>query len=284
MAVKAIYEKQEDIPAPLREHYAEVTAQDGKKSWRLAVEKVGDWELTDAAPALINTIEKLRPSEAKLRKFGTITPDEAIASAARIGELQQQLEDASKKGGKLSDSEKTQITNELKRLHEVELAKEKARSDARLSEVHRLRKRVASDLGLRKAGYEGAMVDLLTEKLVLELDVVEDESAAGDARFRTVVRGDGGQERIVADTVTKQARTMTAEDRAIEYAAHPEWKRYLPAKAPPTPDPKTTGRGMTQPAATKKQPADTAARAQPPESPIERLHAALAASSPAQSP
>lgn len=235
MALKASLEKLEDAAGPLREHYKKIELADGKVVYQLDVEKVGGLELADTG-GLLSSLEKERANGAKLQRYGTITPEEARANADRVTKLAEELEALKKqKPGRLADEERAQITAELNRVHAEALAKEKAASEARLSEVVRLRRDEAAERALVEAGFKGS-ADVLKPHLVSQIDVIEDaEAKDGAPRFRVVVRSENGGERQFIDPNTKLSRVMTPADRAREMATDAKFRPYLDVKTPEKP-------------------------------------------------
>jgi hypothetical protein len=287
MALKAKVEKLDDVPQGVRDQYKKVEA-DGKTTWILDVEAVDGLELTDPS-GLLSTVEKLRPLEGKLKRYGTLTPEEAIANVATIADLRAQLEAERLKGNKVGDAERQQlmaerqqVVEQMKRLSEEQVLAEKKRSQARLEEVIRLRRDEAADAALTEAGFKSAR-RMMKPVLVGELDVIEDETATDPTkRFRTVVRGtgpDGVAERLIVDPETKATRPMTPRDRALEMAKDKELGRYVDATEPPPIKP-PNARNPSPPVPTPNKPKGT----QPPsaENPVDNLRAAFASSRPTQ--
>lgn len=290
MALKAEVEKLEDVGQQYRDQYKKIDGADGKTVFRLDVEAVGGLELTDPA-GLLGTIEKLRPHEARSKKYGTITPEEATAAVAKVTELAEQLEELrTSKGGKFTDSEKQQLIAEMKRVHGEEIAKEKARSDARLLEVHRLRKEDAADAALIAVGFKSSR-KFIRHELIKDLEVIEDENAKDAiSRFKTVVRGPDAPERFVLDKATNSSRLMTAADRAAEMAQDKDLKRYLDVEDAGKPAQKAQNQNGYQPALNSGANGNASSQEQgqggnrmvanPLAKPIENLRAALAVSKP----
>lgn len=220
--LKAKIDKLEDVPQEDRKHYKKIDLPDGKVEYLADVEKVGGFELADTG-GLLKSLERERANGSKLSRYGTITPEEAAAAVAKVAELTEQLE--ARKGSKGADADERvkQATAELSRAHAEALKKIEERSNARLSEVVRLRRTETALKEIRAAGFEDSAVELIAERLAKDIDVVEDEKG-----FRSVVRGQDGTERIVPDNGS--VRPMTPADRAKELAV--EFKRYLAVKEP----------------------------------------------------
>lgn len=228
MALKAILEKTDGLPADVAKEYKRVEGADGKVTFQLDVESVGGLELTDIAP-MRRTIETLRQFEDRSKKYGAITPEEALANKAKVAELTSKIE-SDAKDGKGGDERVRQVRAELEKTYGEQLNAEKANSEARLKEVHRLRKFETARAAAIEAGFKTAE-KLITPLLIAEIDVIENLTATREEdRFSTVVRGEGG---VPRRHISKDSdRLLTVRERALELAKSEDLKRYVDAPEP----------------------------------------------------
>lgn len=246
MALKTKLEKLDGLHPEVAKEYKKVDLQGGGHEFHLDAEAVGTFELTDVAP-MKRTIETLRQFEDRVKKYGSVTPEEAIANKTKIGELTTQLEDA-RKDGKGGDERVKQVRQELEKTYGEQLSAANAASEARLKEVHRLRKYEAARAAAIEAGFKTAE-ELITPLLVGEIDVVENPTATREEdRFSTVVRGEGGAPRRFISKDTD--RLLTVRERALELAKSEKFKRYVDVvdSVKETKDTKGTPKRPAQPA------------------------------------
>lgn len=231
----AVIDKLEDAPVEDRKHYKKIDLADGTVEYHADIKGAKGVELQNVA-GLLSTVEKLRQKEQALTKYGTVTPEEATASVARVAELTTQVEALKK--GKNGDVEERikQVEAELKRVHAEELVKERNRSESRRKALDKVLRDDAAAQALMEVGFKSAN-KLMRAALIPDIDVVEDDNG----NFATVVRGPGGVERIVAEK-DGSTRRMTPLDRARELASSEEFRPYLDVKTETKPTQQPTQR------------------------------------------
>ena len=120
---KAVYDKLEDVPEALRDHFKQ--GEDGK--FRPEVESVDGWALEDVS-GLKGTLEKemdnRKEAERKLKTFGDLNPDEARKTIARVKEI----------GDLDPEKEAEQIAAKKLELQREELVKEHEKEKGTLEE------------------------------------------------------------------------------------------------------------------------------------------------------
>lgn len=229
MALKAEIASLDGLPEAVAREYKKVE-EGGKTVFRLDVEKVGGLELADTG-GLLSTIEKLRGFEARSARYGNITPEEAAANAKKVTDLTAEL-DRVRKDVNGGDDRVRQVRKELEDAHAAAMATATQTADMRLAEVIRLRRDQAALSAVQAAGFR-TTAKLMARLLMDEIEVSEDPKATDpEKRFVTTIKGEHGPRRVVRKGEDGD-RLMTPHERALELAAHEDFKRFVDAEEDP---------------------------------------------------
>lgn len=121
MALKPILKTLDGLDESVSALYREATEKEvesggGDPFHILDVERSDGWEVANTG-GLLRTIEKLRPAERKLAKFGDLSPDEVEGLRAKNAELEEKLA-----SGKVKDKDAVEaIKAEMAAAHQAEI-------------------------------------------------------------------------------------------------------------------------------------------------------------------